>query len=403
MEKDQHVVPITTSLEDYQVSIDDPVRQLLTDQLLLSHNNDAAVAKEHMDSILHALKVPPTPSLCRINFCSAVSPPKSRDQVMESMKLHFRKHWSDATVTLQPHPIFPDVIEIHVDKVSDDDHHPTTTTTTTLLANYSKPPLDLAPTLFHSWPRRKALGWPMTHRIVLCDRLCAEAVLRGSHIFIKGILCVDAGTELGEIVAVYGYVGSDTVKPTQGSTFDQCDVVVRGMCLFLGMGKTHGDRLHLVSKANGIGVSMTRHRAGPILPPLHDLGDMGVIQNLPSIFVGHALDPQPGDIILDMCCAPGGKTTHLASLVRGKATIVACDKSRNKILSVRDFVAASGASDCISVLALDATKCVVDGGDNKETILEVSTMAQINHAGGAISSRLPRDLILIPFGTAASS
>lgn len=393
MEDDHPFVPITTSLQDYQVPINQDVRQLLTDQLLVSHKNDANAAQQHMDRILNALKSPPTPSLCRIDYCSSVSPSTSRDQVIENLKLHFQEHWSDATATLKPHPVFSDVIEIHVDHVGTDDDH---ATSTTLLSHHSKPPMDSAPILFHNWPRRKVLGWPMTHRIVLCDRLCAEAVLRGSHIFVKGILCVDAGTERGEVVAVYGYVGSDATKPTQGSTLDHCDVAVRGTCLFLGMGKTHGDRMQLVSKANGIGVSMTLLRAGPILPPLHNIGNLGRIQNLPSIFVGHALDPQPGDIILDMCCAPGGKTTHLASLVRGKATIVACDKSRSKILSVRDLIAATGAVDCITLLALDATKCVADGEDTKSTVLEVSKMELINHVANSVYGHLSRGSSLIP-------
>ena len=29
------------------------------------------------------------------------------------------------------------------------------------------------------------------------------------------------------------------------------------------------------------------------------------LQNLPSVVVGHVLDPQPGEVILDMCAAPG--------------------------------------------------------------------------------------------------
>jgi hypothetical protein len=48
-----------------------------------------------------------------------------------------------------------------------------------------------------------------------------------------------------------------------------------------------------------------------------------MLQNLPSILVAHALNPQPGDIILDMCPAPGGKTAYLANLVNNQATIVA--------------------------------------------------------------------------------
>lgn len=29
------------------------------------------------------------------------------------------------------------------------------------------------------------------------------------------------------------------------------------------------------------------------------------LQNLPSVVVGHVLNPQPGEVILDMCAAPG--------------------------------------------------------------------------------------------------
>ena len=28
-------------------------------------------------------------------------------------------------------------------------------------------------------------------------------------------------------------------------------------------------------------------------------------QNLPSVVVGHVLNPQPGEVVLDMCAAPG--------------------------------------------------------------------------------------------------
>lgn len=40
-----------------------------------------------------------------------------------------------------------------------------------------------------------------------------------------------------------------------------------------------------------------------------------MLQNLPSVVVGHVLGPRPGERILDMCAAPGGKTCHIAGLM----------------------------------------------------------------------------------------
>jgi len=47
----------------------------------------------------------------------------------------------------------------------------------------------------------------------------------------------------------------------------------------------------------------------------------GFLQNLPSIICGHVLNPNERHSVLDMCAAPGGKTTHLATLMNGKVKI----------------------------------------------------------------------------------
>lgn len=46
------------------------------------------------------------------------------------------------------------------------------------------------------------------------------------------------------------------------------------------------------------------------------------VQNYPSVMVGNILKPKESETIIDMCCAPGGKTTHIGYLCNNKTTIV---------------------------------------------------------------------------------
>lgn len=47
------------------------------------------------------------------------------------------------------------------------------------------------------------------------------------------------------------------------------------------------------------------------------------IQDPSAMAAGYILDPKPGEWVLDMCAAPGGKTTHLAAEMKGEGVLVA--------------------------------------------------------------------------------
>jgi 16S rRNA (cytosine967-C5)-methyltransferase len=58
------------------------------------------------------------------------------------------------------------------------------------------------------------------------------------------------------------------------------------------------------------------------------------VQDETASRVAPLLDPKPGETILDLCAAPGGKSAHLASLTTG--VIVAVDQSMERVRLVRD-------------------------------------------------------------------
>lgn len=77
-------------------------------------------------------------------------------------------------------------------------------------------------------------------------------------------------------------------------------------------------------------------------------------QDEASQLIARLLDPQDGEEILDACSAPGGKTTHIAALTAGRATILACDLHPQRVQMV-----AAGAkrldAQGITVRACDLT------------------------------------------------
>jgi len=55
------------------------------------------------------------------------------------------------------------------------------------------------------------------------------------------------------------------------------------------------------------------------------------VQDPSTLLAPRLLDPQPGDAILDLCAAPGGKLTYLAQLVRNQARLTAQDVSTQRL------------------------------------------------------------------------
>jgi 16S rRNA (cytosine967-C5)-methyltransferase len=78
-------------------------------------------------------------------------------------------------------------------------------------------------------------------------------------------------------------------------------------------------------------------------------------QSRASMLVAHCLDPQPGDRVLDLCAAPGGKTTHLAALMHDDGEIVAVERHAGRAAALRATAERMGAF-IVTVETTDATR-----------------------------------------------
>jgi len=79
------------------------------------------------------------------------------------------------------------------------------------------------------------------------------------------------------------------------------------------------------------------------------------VQDEAAQLVSLMLAPKPGQRILDLCAAPGGKTTHLAELMQDQGEIVAVDVSPTKLQIVQENCQRLGIS-MVKAKALDATR-----------------------------------------------
>lgn len=407
-----------------------------------TNNQRHRIAMEYVDRVLMCMKTSPGITVCRIN---TIQKQFTKEEIRTKLQSYIENEWlmnryqylphHDGTImcSVEDHPILHDVLCIKV--VLNDCNKSTTSVYTQRVPanegqndrivnsdtkdiefatkeNIEERPssntnsinnatINATATLWllqqQREQQREQSGWPSTHRVVICDRFCGEAVLRGSDIYVKGILVADTGIRSNEIVAVYADVG--TKKQIHGhncinsnaatNKIDKSNTcpgfsnnISRGMtleqykgrsCIYLGLGRTVCKRSQFFNTATGLGIEMVpqSHQNCTVQLPLHNnfilpplsgiFSNVLFLQNEPSIVVGATLQPfQHNFRVLDMCCAPGGKTFHLACLTNHlhNVTIVACDKSRKKVLAVKEFFLQQGVTNIVP-LALDTTRCVI--------------------------------------------
>lgn len=78
------------------------------------------------------------------------------------------------------------------------------------------------------------------------------------------------------------------------------------------------------------------------------------VQDISSMTVAHAASPKRGDYIIDVCAAPGGKSSHLAELLDGTGMVEARDLTEYKVGLIEENIQRHGLTN-MKAVQMDAT------------------------------------------------
>ena len=79
------------------------------------------------------------------------------------------------------------------------------------------------------------------------------------------------------------------------------------------------------------------------------------VQDESAALVGHLVSPRANDYVIDLCAAPGGKATHLATLMRNRGEVLALDLNATRLRSITQNSRRLGLS-IVKTRAGDAAK-----------------------------------------------
>jgi 16S rRNA (cytosine967-C5)-methyltransferase len=108
-------------------------------------------------------------------------------------------------------------------------------------------------------------------------------------------------------------------------------------------------------------------RANVFLSKSFKLGHFEV-QDANSQQVAPALQAEPGMRVIDACAGAGGKSLHLAALMKNKGKIIAMDVSDKKLEQLRERSTRDGAT-CIETRVIESTKVIKRLKDGADRVL----------------------------------
>ncbi len=68
------------------------------------------------------------------------------------------------------------------------------------------------------------------------------------------------------------------------------------------------------------------------------------VQDSSAQLVSYLLDPRPGETVIDACAAPGGKSLHIAELMKGEGVVWSCDRTASRTKKIQKNIDRLGST-----------------------------------------------------------
>lgn len=101
---------------------------------------------------------------------------------------------------------------------------------------------------------------------------------------------------------------------------------------------------------------------------LYDLKGYIIVQDEAAQLITYMLEPEPGERVLDACAAPGGKTTHIAQMMRDQGEIIAVESDTKRTNQLDENISEFGLSS-VKVICADINK-IKDSGMFDKILLD---------------------------------
>ncbi|PIK62540.1 putative methyltransferase NSUN6 isoform X1 [Apostichopus japonicus] len=246
------------------------------------------ISRQEFQKLLEQMSYPPVYSTLRVNTHT-----HDIDQIKGDVENKLEEAESDHRFEVKKHPVLIDTLIVKSLSMAGDDFQ----------------------------PRSKIE--------VIIDPYCGSAVLHGANIFGRGVIGLSKGASQGDQVSIYVDLAGKCRRGFKEQYQKEKAFIANGIL------ETSRQEL-FEGHQNTSGVAVRIKETFISNPSLSGLLPKKVFaQKIPSITCSHVLNPQPGECVLDMCAAPGGKTTHIATLMGNEGLVVALEKAKNKVRIIK--------------------------------------------------------------------